>query len=104
VAHRWSCELQQNKAFYLTLGFIVLQYIKTKFLRSVIRMPIYEYVCNKCNETFSLLQPTGKAGNDTVCPGCGSSDVKKKISIFSGFCSVDPKSSGKSYSGFGGGG
>ena len=67
-------------------------------------MPIYEYVCNECNETFSLLQPAGKGGNDTVCPGCGSSDVKKKLSIFSGFCSVDPKSSGKSYSGFGGGG
>lgn len=69
-------------------------------------MPIYEYVCKKCKESFSVLQRIGKTEKDTVCPGCGSSDVKKKISVFSGFCSVDPGSSspGKSYSGFGRGG
>lgn len=69
-------------------------------------MPIYEYMCKECNESFSLLQRVGVTEKDTVCPRCGSKDVKKKISIVSGFCSDDPgfSSSGGSYSGFSGGG
>jgi len=69
-------------------------------------MPIYEYICKKCNENFSLLQRVGITEKDTACPRCGSSDVKKKISIFNGFCSVDPgfSSSDGSHSGSSGGG
>ncbi|MFN3396471.1 MAG: FmdB family zinc ribbon protein [Thermodesulfovibrionales bacterium] len=46
-------------------------------------MPIYEYTCNKCNKSFSLLQKVGSSEKDTVCPNCGSKEVKKKISSFS---------------------
>lgn len=67
-------------------------------------MPIYEYMCKKCNESFSLLQRVGVTEKDTVCPGCGSKDIKKNLSTFSS-CSVDSGfSSGGSYSGFSGGG
>lgn len=45
-------------------------------------MPIYEYVCNKCNKSFSLLQRVGSSEKDTICPECGSKDIKKKISSF----------------------
>jgi len=69
-------------------------------------MPIYEYMCNKCNESFSLLQRVGITESDTVCPKCGSKEVRKKFSIFSCSTSVDSESSssGESYSGFSGGG
>ena len=46
-------------------------------------MPIYEYVCNKCKATFSLIQKVGASEKDTVCPQCGSAEVKKKLSLFS---------------------
>jgi putative FmdB family regulatory protein len=46
-------------------------------------MPIYEYTCNNCKKNFSLLQRVGSSEKDTVCPECGSRDVKKKISSFS---------------------
>jgi len=45
-------------------------------------MPIYEYMCLKCNEKFSLLQSVRTSEKDTVCPKCTSKDVKKVISSF----------------------
>jgi len=42
-------------------------------------MPIYEYECKKCGESFELLV----FGNKTVsCPKCGSSEIIKKFSTF----------------------
>ncbi len=66
-------------------------------------MPIYEYVCLKCNNKFALLQSLYPAQNDSECPKCSSKEVKK---IISSFCS--PSGSGDSPStsapSFGGGG
>ncbi len=45
-------------------------------------MPIYEYVCIKCNKSFGLIQKVGSSEKDTTCPECGSGDVKKKFSAF----------------------
>jgi len=45
-------------------------------------MPIYEYVCLKCNEKFSLLQNIHASGHDTCCPKCSSKEIKKVISAF----------------------
>jgi putative FmdB family regulatory protein len=69
-------------------------------------MPIYEYMCNKCSECFSLLQRAGITEKDTICPKCGSKDVKKRVSIFSCSTSLDSgsSSSGGSHPGFSGGG
>jgi putative FmdB family regulatory protein len=65
-------------------------------------MPIFEYTCNACDEMFALLQWTTEE-KETLCPKCGSKDVKKVLSSFS--CSSDSgSSSGGSHSGFGGGG
>ncbi len=49
-------------------------------------MPIYEYICNSCNRDFTLLQKMGSTEKDTICPHCGSRDIKKLISNFC--CSV----------------
>jgi len=46
-------------------------------------MPIYEYTCVECKNTFSLLQKIGSSEKDTTCPQCGSKEVKKKLSLFS---------------------
>lgn len=49
-------------------------------------MPIYEYICLKCNEKFSLLQSIHAKEKDAECPKCASNEVKKVISAFS--CSL----------------
>ena len=42
-------------------------------------MPIYEYVCEDCKNNFEELV----RGNDdpTNCPACGSSAIRRKISM-----------------------
>ncbi len=57
-------------------------------------MPVYEYKCDDCKESFSVLQSMKVDEKDIVCTECGSSRVTKKISSFS--CS-------SSSEGFGGG-
>ena len=68
-------------------------------------MPIYEYICLKCNEKFSLLQTINASSLCTHCPKCASKDVKKVISSFS--CSsgsAEGFSSSMPSQGFSGGG
>lgn len=45
-------------------------------------MPVYEYICLKCNEKFSLLRSINASGYETNCPECASNEVKKVISAF----------------------
>jgi putative FmdB family regulatory protein len=66
-------------------------------------MPIYEYNCAKCNNTFAILQRVGTTEKETECPGCGSKDVKKNISAFS-FSGGGCFPSSHSHPHFGGGG
>ncbi len=42
-------------------------------------MPIYEYICEACDETHDALQ---KMSDDPLvdCPECGKSELKKKLS------------------------
>ena len=42
-------------------------------------MPIYEYVCEACNDTYEALQKISDAPL-TVCPHCGEEKLKKKLS------------------------
>ncbi len=41
-------------------------------------MPIYDYACRKCGETFEEL-----VRSDTLvsCPGCGSRAVERRLSV-----------------------
>lgn len=66
-------------------------------------MPIYEYVCNTCQEVFSVFQSITASEKDVKCPKCSSGDVKKKVSSF---CSIGGTGGGTgsgSFGGFGGG-
>jgi putative FmdB family regulatory protein len=42
-------------------------------------MPIYEYICEACDETLDALQKMSDAPL-IDCPKCGASSLKKKIS------------------------
>jgi len=64
-------------------------------------MPIYEFVCSKCGNIFSVLTFSSSEEKAKACPSCGSPDVIKKLSSFS--CSCSPSPSG-GFSGGGGGG
>jgi len=67
-------------------------------------MPIYEYMCMKCNNKFSLLQSLYPESKDTECPKCDSKEVKKMVSAFSCASGSDSDSAAAHASSIGGGG
>jgi putative FmdB family regulatory protein len=46
-------------------------------------MPIYEFICSKCEHEFEALVP--RPGAKAPCPECGGKRVKQKISAPGGF-------------------
>ena len=63
-------------------------------------MPIYEYICDACHETYDALQKMSDAPL-VDCPVCGKPELKKKLSApsfrlsGSGWYETDFKSSNK---------
>jgi len=47
-------------------------------------MPIFEYTCRKCGETFERFSQRATAITPPVCPACGSKDVDRVFSVFAG--------------------
>lgn len=45
-------------------------------------MPIFEFECKECSESFEELVRSNSAVDEVVCPECGSPQVRKKISTF----------------------
>ncbi len=45
-------------------------------------MPLFEFVCSDCNQSFEELVQSASAIDRVICPECGSSQVNKKISTF----------------------
>jgi putative FmdB family regulatory protein len=45
-------------------------------------MPLYEYECQNCQHKFEKLVRLNASNGSVVCPACGSSDVKRAISLF----------------------
>jgi putative FmdB family regulatory protein len=43
-------------------------------------MPVYEYLCGKCERKFELLVRSAEA--KVACPGCRSRKVRKLFSVF----------------------
>ncbi len=59
-------------------------------------MPIFEYACDECGETFEkLIRSFSARAEKIVCPACGSTRVNKKLSTFAS------KTSGGSSSSYG---
>jgi len=44
-------------------------------------MPIYEYECNHCGNSFEKMVPFSKADQVLVCPKCEGKDTQNKISL-----------------------
>lgn len=45
-------------------------------------MPLYEYACEDCGETFEELVSLRDRHNKRVCPNCGSEQVQRLVSTF----------------------
>jgi putative FmdB family regulatory protein len=45
-------------------------------------MPIYEFVCSECKKPFEELVFSSSAVDKVICPKCGSSQIKRKLSTF----------------------
>jgi putative FmdB family regulatory protein len=45
-------------------------------------MPIYEYRCEECDESFEVFVRSPSRQADPTCPRCGGQKVKRAISLF----------------------
>lgn len=45
-------------------------------------MPIYEYKCVKCNETFEVYRPMRESDEKVKCPKCGAKNLERQISVY----------------------
>jgi len=46
-------------------------------------MPVYEFICEKCNKPFTLAIPVSEYGKKKFrCPKCKSTRVKQQITAF----------------------
>lgn len=46
-------------------------------------MPVYEFQCSDCGDTFEIMGSYAEREKAHTCPKCGSSNVKQAISLFS---------------------
>lgn len=56
-------------------------------------MPIYEFDCHDCGESFDKLVRSASRVSEVTCPSCASPEVKKKLSLFSSKVSGGTRSS-----------
>jgi len=56
-------------------------------------MPIYEFDCRNCGESFDKLVRSASRVTEVTCPACSSDQVKKKLSLFSSKVSGGTRSS-----------
>ncbi len=68
-------------------------------LVSATEVPIYEYVCMKCEAHFEELV---RSGEDPACPDCGADKVARQLSVFAAVGAGE--SSSPSFKPLGGGG
>lgn len=45
-------------------------------------MPIYEFYCQDCQKEFEEFFHSSSQKKDIICAKCGSSKVRKKVSLF----------------------
>lgn len=48
-------------------------------------MPLYEYCCQECGKKFEILRSFSQADAQTQCESCGSSEVKRLMSVVTAF-------------------
>ena len=45
-------------------------------------MPLYEYVCNACENQYEVMQSLNAKADDTVCPKCNGTQSRRIMSAF----------------------
>jgi putative FmdB family regulatory protein len=45
-------------------------------------MPLYEFICTKCETDFESLARSSNWEGSVACPHCGSKKLTKKLSVF----------------------
>jgi putative FmdB family regulatory protein len=45
-------------------------------------MPVYEYLCRRCNRIYSFMAATTRDERRPTCPRCGNVDLEKQVSLF----------------------
>ena len=65
-------------------------------------MPVYEYICQECENRFEKRVGFSEADRDQECPACGSSHSRKQISMFASSSSGNNSGSAVSSSSCGG--
>ncbi len=45
-------------------------------------MPLYEYYCAECRNTFDTLRPAAKADDTILCKHCESRQTSRTLSVF----------------------
>ncbi len=45
-------------------------------------MPIYEYICPKCDTRFDALRPMSQADAPIACPRCSEQNACRAVSVF----------------------
>lgn len=45
-------------------------------------MPIFEFVCTECGQSFEDLVRSASSVEEVICPACGGDQVKKQLSTF----------------------
>jgi putative FmdB family regulatory protein len=45
-------------------------------------MPIFEFTCERCGESFEELVRSANDTSKVICPKCSSNQVEKKVSLF----------------------
>ena len=46
-------------------------------------MPLYDYICNHCDNSFSELRRTTEIDSPINCPECGKMETSRLLSCFS---------------------
>ena len=57
-------------------------------------MPLYEFRCTACDETFEILTSLAERDEKAVCPACGSHDTARlfsSITLAGRRTSIDPE-------------
>ena len=50
-------------------------------------MPLYEYRCTDCCQSFEVLQSMGEGSDGIVCPQCDGNKIERQLSTFAGMSS-----------------
>jgi putative FmdB family regulatory protein len=45
-------------------------------------MPLYEYICPECKDTFEALRPAPEADAPVACPTCRQLSTQRILSLF----------------------